>query len=113
MGRASVDIIKSGGYKISGLDIENTLCRHPAVVEAAVLGVADNDLGEVVAALVVAKAQDGSAADSTEALQEQLAAWCKAELPPYQVPRVWRFLDALPRNAMGKVNKKQLKKDFF
>jgi malonyl-CoA/methylmalonyl-CoA synthetase len=120
LGRSSVDIIKSGGFKISALDIEGALLHHPNVAEAAVLGLPDESLGEVVAALIVPKATAAAAGSSSsepssdDALLAQLKGLSRRELPSYCLPRVWRLLDApLPRNAMGKVNKKQLLKEFF
>jgi malonyl-CoA/methylmalonyl-CoA synthetase len=127
LGRSSVDIIKSGGYKISALDIESALLHHPSVAEAAVLGVADDKLGQVVTALIYPKEQqqaalaDGSSnssndgnAEAEEVLIQELKQLCRTELAQYSVPRRWKVLQApLPRNAMGKVNKKELLKTFF
>lgn len=117
LGRTSVDIIKSGGYKLSALDIESTLLHHPAVAEAAVLGVPHEELGHIVTALVYPKPQDVSQvqadAQSEQQLLEGLNELCSKELPKYSVPRKWVVLDApLPRNAMGKVNKKELLAQF-
>jgi malonyl-CoA/methylmalonyl-CoA synthetase len=102
LGRTSVDIIKSAGYKISALEIEAALREHPAVAEIAVIGAPDPTWGEVVTACVVARA------GATLALDE-LAAFARERLAPYKVPRALRLLDALPRNAMGKVQKKLLR----
>jgi malonyl-CoA/methylmalonyl-CoA synthetase len=102
MGRSSVDIIKSGGYKLSALEIENTLLAHPQIAEVAVVGIADRTWGEAVAA-VVALRGDG---DMT---LETLKAWCSGQLSSYKVPKQLRVVDALPRNAMGKVMKPSLK----
>eukprot|EP00878_Enallax_costatus_P030084 GHUV01032714.1.p1 GENE.GHUV01032714.1~~GHUV01032714.1.p1 ORF type:complete len:163 (-),score=56.15 GHUV01032714.1:267-755(-) len=131
LGRSSVDIIKSGGYKLSALDIEGAILHHPAVAEAAVLGVHDEWLGQVVAALIypksaAVKASQGSTSngpassshpeleDCSQQLIQQLTKQCQGELASYAVPRQWRILDEpLPRNAMGKVNKKELLKVFF
>ncbi|WIA33246.1 hypothetical protein OEZ86_006388 [Tetradesmus obliquus] len=122
LGRSSVDIIKSGGFKISALDIEGALLHHADVAEAAVLGLPDEALGEVVAALIVPKAASKPAANEAgsdaaktgDVLLGQLKGLARRELASYCLPRVWRLLDApLPRNAMGKVNKKQLLKEFF
>ena len=110
LGRASVDIIKTGGYKVSALDVEGALLRCPRVAEAAVLGLEHAALGQQVAALVVLA--DDDVDDSTAA--EEIAAWCAARLPPYAAPRVTKLLRApLPRNAMGKLAKKELAKQFF
>ena len=98
LGRLSVDIIKSGGYKISALEVEDALRAHPAVVDAAVVGVADPTWGERVCAAIVLR---GDAAPSPDDLQ----AWVKTRLSPHKVPKTVRSVPALPRNAMGKVVK--------
>ena len=97
LGRSSVDIIKTGGYKVSALEIEETLRRHPAVGDCAVVGVADPEWGERVVAAAVAA---GAAVDD-----EELRAWAKERLAAYKVPREVRWLPDLPRNALGKVTK--------
>jgi malonyl-CoA/methylmalonyl-CoA synthetase len=102
MGRSSVDIIKSGGYKLSALEIENKLLAHPDIAEVAVVGIADRTWGEAVAAVVALKG-DG---DMTV---EDLKSWCDGKLSSYKVPKQLRVVDALPRNAMGKVVKPSLK----
>ncbi len=101
LGRTSVDIIKSGGYKISALEIEAALRDHPGVAEIAVVGAPDATWGELITACVVARA--GAALTL-----EELGAFARERLAPYKVPRALRLLPALPRNAMGKVQKKQL-----
>jgi malonyl-CoA/methylmalonyl-CoA synthetase len=101
LGRTSVDIIKSGGYKISALEIEAALRDHPAIAEIAVIGESDATWGERVAACVVLRA------GATLALDE-LQVFARERLAPYKVPRALRLLAELPRNAMGKVQKKQL-----
>lgn len=98
MGRSSVDIIKSGGYKLSALEIEASLLDHPAIAEVAVVGLADDTWGETVAAAVVLA--DGDSLDLA-----RLQAWCGDRLSPYKLPRTLLVVDALPRNAMGKVTK--------
>ncbi|KAG2497238.1 hypothetical protein HYH03_004826 [Edaphochlamys debaryana] len=105
-GRTSVDILKSGGYKISALQIESAILEHPGVGEVAVLGVPDQALGEAVTALLAPKpGPDGPGPRPSDA---ELGAFCRERLAPYQVPRRWHWVSALPRNAMGKVNKKEL-----
>jgi malonyl-CoA/methylmalonyl-CoA synthetase len=101
LGRTSVDIIKSGGYKISALEIEAALRDHPAVAEIAVAGVPDATWGELITAWVVARPGPTPTLDD-------LAAFARERLAPYKVPRALRVVRALPRNAMGKVQKKQL-----
>jgi len=104
LGRSSVDIIKSGGYKISALEIEEALRLHSAVRDCGVVGIENEEWGEVVAAVVVPREED---ADT-----ESLDRWLRGQLPPYKVPRRWALADDLPRNAMGKVTKGDLKKLF-
>jgi len=104
MGRNSVDIIKSGGYKISALEIEEVLRTHPAVKDCAVVGVDNEEWGEIVAAAIV------SSVDPLDV--ELLRSWLKEQLPPYRVPRKFHIVKELPRNAMGKVTKNDVKKWF-
>ena len=106
MGRTSVDIIKSGGYKMSALDIERHLLEHPNIAECVVVGLPDITWGQKVAAVVVAKSQINFDIDD-------LRTWCADRLPPYQIPTVMKVLPELPRNAMGKVNKKELRLNIF
>ena len=106
LGRTSVDIIKCGGYKLSALEIEAHLLEHPAIGESAVVGLADEAYGQVVAAVLVGKER---APPPTLA---ELRVWARDVMAPYKVPTKVTVLDALPRNAMGKVNKKELAKLF-
>jgi malonyl-CoA/methylmalonyl-CoA synthetase len=101
LGRSNVDIIKTGGYKVSALEIEETIREHPAVADCAVTGVKDDEWGERVAANVELRP------GATLTLDE-LQAWTRPRLAPYKLPRDLRVLDALPRNAMGKVVKTAL-----
>ncbi len=98
MGRLSIDIIKSGGYKLSALEIESVLLDHPLIDECAVIGVPDDTWGEVVAAVVVLKT---ARTLELAALRE----WCDGRLSPYKIPRRLSVVAELPRNAMGKVTK--------
>ena len=98
LGRRSVDIIKTGGYKVSALEIEETLREHPAVADCAVIGEADAEWGERVTALVELKHECSLELD-------QLQSWIKLRLAPYKIPRALRC-GPLPRNAMGKVIKR-------
>jgi malonyl-CoA/methylmalonyl-CoA synthetase len=101
IGRIATDLIKSGGYKIGAGEIEAALLEHPAVAEAAVAGVADDDLGErVVAWVVPADGEQPSASELIELVASQLA--------PHKRPREVRFVESLPRNALGKVQKRLL-----
>jgi malonyl-CoA/methylmalonyl-CoA synthetase len=98
LGRTSIDIIKTGGFKVSALEIEEVLRTHPAISECAVVGVSDEDWGECVSAAV--ELRDGASL-SLDDLQQ----WAKSYLAPYKIPRALRQVPALPRNAMGKVVK--------
>ena len=98
MGRLSVDIIKSGGYKLSALEIEDTLRTHPAIRECAVVGVPDDTWGEAVAVAIVAR--DGEHIE-LPALKE----WAIERMSKYKIPKSLLLLEELPRNAMGKVTK--------
>ncbi len=102
MGRTSIDIIKSGGYKISALEIEGLLLEHPEIAEVAVIGADDAVWGEAVAAFVVRR-------HGSELEVDGLRQWCRGRLSDYKIPKQVQFVDALPRNAMGKVTKPDLK----
>jgi malonyl-CoA/methylmalonyl-CoA synthetase len=108
VGRASVDVIKSGGYKISALEIERVLLEHPEIEECAVLGVPDHSgvYGEDVCAMVVLK--PASIGLSLTSLNQ----WCKSRIASYKTPRQLLVVPEIPRNAMGKVNKKALRSHF-
>jgi len=98
LGRTSVDIIKTGGYKVSALEIEEVLRMHPAIAECAVVGVSDPEWGERVSAAVELRPMMALSL-------EELQAWAKAQLAPYKLPRALEVVKVLPRNAMGKVVK--------
>ncbi|KPI32267.1 Long-chain-fatty-acid--CoA ligase [Actinobacteria bacterium OV320] len=102
VGRKATDLIKSGGYKIGAGEIENALLEHPGVREAAVTGEPDADLGERIVAWVVPA--DPEALPSEGELADHVA----RRLAPHKRPRVVRYLDALPRNDMGKIMKRAL-----
>jgi len=104
LGRDSVDIIKSGGYKISALEIEDVLRKHEAVDDCAVVGLADEKWGEVVSACIVSR----ETAINTHLISE----WLKEQLPVYKIPRNYIIRKELPRNVLGKVTKNELKKMF-
>jgi malonyl-CoA/methylmalonyl-CoA synthetase len=102
VGRRATDLIKSGGFKIGAGEIENALLEHPAVAEAAVTGEPDDDLGERIVAWVVADASVERPAD------QELVDHVARLLTPHKRPRVIRWVQQLPRNALGKVQKKAL-----
>jgi malonyl-CoA/methylmalonyl-CoA synthetase len=103
LGRSSVDIIKTGGYKVLALEIEETLLTHPHIKECAVVGIPDPAWGERVVAALVMREGAGLNPDA-------LRAWGKERLAPYKVPQNALEFQELPRNAMGKVSKPDLKK---
>jgi malonyl-CoA/methylmalonyl-CoA synthetase len=100
-GRASVDILKSAGYKLSALEIEDVLREHSAIREVAVVGMPDAEWGEIVTACVII--QPGQSLTL-----EQLREWCRDKLASYKAPRRLEICQELPRNAMGKVVKTEL-----
>lgn len=102
LGRLSVDVIKSGGFKLSALEIEAVLLEHPAIRECAVVGLADETWGEVVA--VAAVASRPAEKPDLPALQ----AWSETRLSRYKLPRRLIWVEDLPRNAMGKVQKRKV-----
>ena len=106
LGRSSVDIIKSGGYKLSALDIERVLLENEDVVEVAVLGVSDDQWGQKVAAVV-------AFAPGKERTLDELRKWCGDRMAKYKQPTLLRVVPAIERNAMGKVNKKSLLASLF
>jgi malonyl-CoA/methylmalonyl-CoA synthetase len=101
VGRRATDLIKSGGYKVGAGEIEEALLEHPAVAEVAVTGSPDADLGECAVAWVVRAPGSAVTADELRAHVGTLLAF-------YKKPRQVHFIDGLPRNAIGKVIKKEL-----
>ncbi|MDY6871976.1 MAG: acyl-CoA synthetase [Actinomycetota bacterium] len=97
VGRESVDLIKTGGFRVGAGEIETALLGHDGVAEAAVVGVPDRDLGQRIIAFIVGDA-------TPEALIDHVA----EQLSVHKRPREVRIVDSLPRNAMGKVLKKEL-----
>ena len=101
VGRRSTDLIKTGGYKVGAGEIEVALLEHPGVLEAAVTAAPDPDLGERILAWVVPEG-------GRRPLERELVDHVAGQLAPHKRPREVRFLDELPRNAMGKVVKQRL-----
>jgi malonyl-CoA/methylmalonyl-CoA synthetase len=98
LGRSNVDIIKTGGFKVSALEIEEELRSHPAILECAVVGLPDPEWGERIGVAIELRA------GSTLTLEE-LREWSRSRLAPYKLPRLFCAVPALPRNAMGKIVK--------
>jgi len=107
VGRNSVDIIKTGGYKVSALEIEEVLRSHPAIQACAVVGIPDAVWGEKVCAALVLTS------NTPKQVPNDLKSWCKKQLAPYKVPSIFAILPALPRNVLGKVTKPKLKAHFI
>ena len=105
LGRNSVDIIKSGGHKISALEIEEVIRKNPIIKDCGVVGMPDEEWGEIVVAGLVLN-------EGLETLPETFEPWLKKLLPNFQWPRKYLLLKDLPRNVMGKVTKKELQKQF-
>jgi malonyl-CoA/methylmalonyl-CoA synthetase len=99
LGRTSIDIIKSGGYKISAIEIEEVIRQFNLIEDCSVVGIPNEEWGEIVGAAIVLK-------NSMDMVAFQN--WLAEQLPKYKIPRSFRFLGELPRNAMGKVTKKEL-----
>ncbi|TDZ79180.1 Long-chain-fatty-acid--CoA ligase [Mycobacteroides salmoniphilum] len=97
VGRESVDLIKSGGYRIGAGEIETVLLGHPGIIEVAVVGVPDDDLGQRIVAYVVG-----------DVAEDDVIAYVAQQLSVHKRPREVRLVDGLPRNAMGKVLKREL-----
>ena len=106
MGRSSVDIIKSGGYKISALEIEEVLRQFVQIEDCAVVGIDDEEWGELIVAAIVIK-------PDTSFEESNLNTWIVQQMAAYKKPRKYLILDELPRNAMGKVVKNDVKKFFI
>jgi 2-aminobenzoate-CoA ligase len=99
------DMIVSAGYNIAGPEVEAALLQHAEVAECAVIGVPDDERGQIVAAYVVVKA--GVAADA--ACAKRLQDHVKAVIAPYKYPRAVKFIDALPKTATGKIQRFRLR----
>lgn len=129
VGRESVDLIKAGGYRIGAGEIESTMLGHPTVAEVAVVGAPDPDLGQRIVAFVVPRpgalarqpaARVAPSAPTASPLQPsapaatlatELTTYVGSELSAHKRPHEVRFVDSLPRNEMGKVQKKKLGRD--
>jgi malonyl-CoA/methylmalonyl-CoA synthetase len=112
LGRTSVDIIKSGGYKLSAIEIEEQLRGHPWVHDVAVLGVPDDTWGERVVAVAIPSATARPELERRGPLElsEELRSWLRQRVAGYQVPKHIEWWTELPRNTLGKVQKPELLK---
>ncbi|KAK1747836.1 malonate-CoA ligase [Skeletonema marinoi] len=102
LGRLSADIIKCSGYKISALEIERELLEHPDLAEVVVLGIPDDIKGESVALIC------RPSSSNRHIELKEVQAWCRKRIASYKIPSVMLVMEDIPKNAMGKVSKKQL-----
>ncbi|NMM43318.1 long-chain fatty acid--CoA ligase [Rhodospirillaceae bacterium KN72] len=98
----SKDLIISGGTNIYPREVEEVLMRHPAVLEASVVGTPSPEWGEDVVAFVVAREKDACSADVLEA-------WCRSEIASFKKPKRYHFVSELPKNSYGKILKTELR----
>jgi malonyl-CoA/methylmalonyl-CoA synthetase len=105
LGRTNTDILKTGGFKVSALEVEAALREHPAIRDCAVVGVPDTEWGERVCVAYEVQRNETLSPD-------ELYAWTKSRLAPYKVPKRMVAIAALPRNAMGKVIKAEVARLF-
>ncbi|XP_058792671.1 malonate--CoA ligase ACSF3, mitochondrial [Phymastichus coffea] len=106
LGRSSVDIIKSGGYKVSAVEVETVILGHPDIIDCTVVGVDDITWGQKVAAVIVLT-------EGSEIILSQLRQFAKKSLPSYAVPTVLKVVNKIPKNSMGKVNKPDIIRILF
>jgi len=99
------DMIVSSGYNISGPEVESVLLTHPSVLECAVVGLPDEERGQLVSAFIVPREGAHAGADLVKALQD----YVKAEIAPYKYPRRVEFVASLPRTATGKLQRHRLR----
>lgn len=109
LGRTSVDILKSGGYKISALEIEELFREHPAVRDVAVVGVPDETWGELVVAVIILSAGSEARGGAVAPDEAELRSWAKHTIASYKVPKRVLFVEDFPRNPVGKVIKPELR----
>ncbi|XP_068625004.1 malonate--CoA ligase ACSF3, mitochondrial [Battus philenor] len=105
LGRTSIDIIKTSGYKVSALQVESAILEHPNVSDVAVLGIKHDTYGEIVTAVVVLK-------EKAKLTLREIKEEAGKKLAPYMLPRKILVVDQMPRNAMGKLDKKEIRKVF-
>lgn len=110
-GRLNIDIIKSGGHKVSALEIETHILENEKIADVCVVGVPDptETWGQIISALIVPRD-----ASSTEVFDiDEFKVWLKANLASHQMPNEIQIVKALPRNEMGKVNKREIVREYF
>lgn len=102
----SDDIIKTAAYRVSPHEVEETLTKHPAVAEAAVIGVPDPERGQIIAAYIVLKPENKPSSE----LEEEIRNYVKTSLAPYKAPKTIKFLTELPKTETGKIKRSELRK---
>lgn len=112
LGRTSIDIIKTGGYKVSALFVETILLQNKEITDIAVVGLPDSTWGQRVGALIVIN-QHNTKNIELKKFKKELKSWAEMVLPPYSIPTVIKIVNEIPRNALGKVDKKSLLKNSF
>lgn len=104
------DLIVASGYNIAPLEVESVLMGHPAVKEAAIIGVPDEYRGETVKAFV-SLTEKGQKVEDKEGLKQDILAHCKKELATFKVPKYLEIVDEIPKNAVGKILRRQLREN--
>lgn len=112
LGRTSIDIIKTGGYKVSALFVETIMLQNKEIKDIAVVGLPDSTWGQRIGAMIVINEQNSKNVDHKK-VRKELKSWAETVLPSYSVPTVMKIVDEVPRNALGKVDKKSLLKNSF
>lgn len=121
LGRTNIDIIKTGGHKVSALEVETILLEHPLISDCAVLGLPDDTWGQKVGVIVqlppqaIEKAEPKEGTTKTSDKKKpklltlkDLSQWCSNRMATYAIPTVLSIVETIPRNALGKVNKKEI-----
>jgi malonyl-CoA/methylmalonyl-CoA synthetase len=106
LGRQSVDIIKTGGYKVSAIEIEQTILNHPEVREVCVVGLPNETYGQIICAVIVPKTKG-------KLIPEGVQRWLRetAQLSSYKLPRQIIIRNEIPRNQLGKINKRNIARE--
>ncbi|KAI5285304.1 hypothetical protein KEM52_002497 [Ascosphaera acerosa] len=114
-GRTSIDIIKSGGEKISALEVERELLSLPQIAEAAVVALPNEQFGQIVAAAITLAPETAAAVQAGQAKFGFMAVRnaLQGKLAKYKIPKKVKVVERIPRNAMGKILKKQIVKETF
>jgi len=112
LGRTSIDIIKTGGYKVSALFVETVILQNKAIKDIAIIGLPDSTWGQRIGALIVLNEQNQKNVEEKK-FKKELKSWAETVLPSYSIPSVIKIVDEVPRNALGKVDKKSLLKNSF